>query len=1233
MELVPKREIEALDFLKNHPQYDGRGVTVAIFDTGVDPGAPGLQTTSYGKPKLVDIVDCTGDGDVDVSMVKELETDGTLIGLSGRKLTLGKWTNPTGKYRIGLKRTYGGFFPTDLVDRLREERKRKFDIQQRIAKTEIQREIEATSSAAEPQKSSPEFKKTKKDLELRLESLGDLEKSYEDPGPIYDCVVFHDGTHFRAVVDTTETGDLTEAKVLTDFDVEHEFATFSEVDLLNFGVHFYDEGKTLSIVVHSGSHGTHVAGITGAFLGENHPDNGVAPGCQMVSIKIGDQRVKHEETVPAMIRGLSYVIRHKVDLINMSFGEGVTRPNVGRFVDLARAVVHKHDVIFVSSAGNSGPALTTVGSPGGTTAGLLGVGAYVSHEMMGALYSLRESHGNYLNEWMYSWSSRGPTADGDIGVSIVAPGGAITCIPNSNLKKNQLMNGTSMASPNAVGGIALVLSGLKAEGIRYRPASVQRALENSARNVEGVETFALGSGLIQVNKAFDYHVKNTGDVDIRYDVTCSGNRGIYLRNFEESEKPSEFSVNVRAVFHESVANREKITYEKRVTLKSTQPWIDVPKFLALSGEKAFPVRIDPSRLQVSRVHFGYILGFDESSPNSGPLFKFPVTVIRPLPIPSRSENVGDGFSVSLGEMTFKSGHIERRFVKVPEFATSVDIRVKAFNVDANRMFMIHALQLIPHRDFRDYNMEKMISVGNNDEETFSCKVVGGFTIEITLAQFWSNTGTASVKVDVDFHGVKADCSAVNLNGNELMARVDLRSGLRPEKLALAGNLTKWWQYYRPASATVRPLFRERDELPDGKQISELLLTYNFKIDESCEIDVSVPVISATLYDGAVDGQLLQVLDSNKRVIGWGDAWPSHYVFKVGKGDYTVRLQLRHDSLDVLDLWKEIPVGIERKLTKQVPLKFYPDANSAITDGTKFDAGKKLKFDDRVPLYVRVDESALPKELKAGDQLKGTITLQKNTEVEFTYGAPTVKSASSTGSSAPENPDEESLTESEKMENSIWKAKLDHLTKLVDKKKLAEFEKLVEEYSEKKTDNLQLLQLRLKAIEASESGEQKWRQLRDIADEIAKKIDAAQLSQHFGVRLDPDDVAANRVRKDFEKQKEALVDAIYKKGTALVASNADKEELENTMKELKKWIDVDDLKYLELNVTFQRQKNLLGHSLKTLKKHLEASSHSDPVKQKLLDKQVEIVKELGWEHWTQYLQAWKLIRYPPQLPPF
>jgi hypothetical protein len=55
--LMPKKEIGVDKFLSQHPSYDGRGVTIAIFDSGIDPAAAGLQITSDGKSKIVDVLD------------------------------------------------------------------------------------------------------------------------------------------------------------------------------------------------------------------------------------------------------------------------------------------------------------------------------------------------------------------------------------------------------------------------------------------------------------------------------------------------------------------------------------------------------------------------------------------------------------------------------------------------------------------------------------------------------------------------------------------------------------------------------------------------------------------------------------------------------------------------------------------------------------------------------------------------------------------------------------------------------------------------------------------------------------------------------------------------------------------------------------------------------------------------------------------------------------------------
>ncbi|KAH1228607.1 Tripeptidyl-peptidase 2 [Glycine max] len=91
---------------------------------------------------------------------------------------------------------------------------------------------------------------------------------------------------------------------------------------------------------------------------------------------------------------------HNCDLINMSYVEATLLSDYGRFVDLVNEEVNKHRLIFVSSVGNSGPRLSTIGAPGGTSSSIIGVGAYVSPAMVVGAHCVVEPPSDELE---YTW--------------------------------------------------------------------------------------------------------------------------------------------------------------------------------------------------------------------------------------------------------------------------------------------------------------------------------------------------------------------------------------------------------------------------------------------------------------------------------------------------------------------------------------------------------------------------------------------------------------------------------------------------------------------------------------------------------------------------------------------------------------------------------------------------------------------------------------------------------------
>jgi len=1231
--LLPKTETGAMRFLEQHSEYDGRGVIVAIFDTGVDPGAPGMSRTTEGKPKVIDMIDGTGSGDVETSTVREAR-DGVLLGRTGRSLSVDpRWKNPTGKFHVGLKRGYDLFpdgSPFELVPRMKRERRKEFHRAQRQAEAALRQQIiEWDAANAKP---DAEQKRERAELAARLEQLQAAAKSYDDPGPVYDCVVFHDGQTWRAVIDTDEDGDLAEEKLLTNFRDETEFGTFGGSVLMHFAVNIYDDGNLLSVVTDCGAHGTHVAGIVAGHFPDQPELNGIAPGAQIVSVKIGDTRLGSMETGPGLVRGLSAVLRNKCDLVNMSYGEATSTPDRGRLVELFSELVVEEGVIFVASAGNEGPALSTVGAPGGTTSALIGVGAYLSPSMMAAEYALRDE----LPELPYTWTSRGPTTDGDRGVNLFAPGGAISPVPNWMLRRNLRMNGTSMASPNACGCTALLLSGLKATNTPYSPFSVRRAMQNTSRVVTTGDVFSQGSGLIQVDRAFEHlleHAHAPGE-RLQFDVrlpAIENARGIYLREAHATTSPLLTRVRVRPVYPENADDREKLNLELRLELQTTADWVQSGQHLLLGhGNNEFEVRVDPTGLAPG-VHFAELNAIDVSNPDRGPVFRVPVTVVRSVELQSSER------PVLKERFEFQSAAVVRRFVDVPAGATWADLSLRLDDSgNEPRRFIAHAVQLIEGESVEAAQFNGRLSLEPGREVVRSFPVTPQQRLELCLAQYWSSLGNSVVDGRLTFRGLAPSQPEVELSQVHRYVPVTVRSTLGAERIAPQATLTTRRTILPPKTVVLKPLAAERDRLRDGSRVYELELTYEFEQSRTGKVTPRFS-LDNLLYDAPFTTHLWSIYDAGGQRIVTDDMYPEAVTLR--KGLHRLKHLVRHADPARLEALKRTTLALDRPLEKPIALSLYSSRATAAAEGPKF--SERLLSPGESARVIVAAPTKLPVAVTDGGILLGTISYgKKQPELSGATGRPggfpvryVVSSASKPSSTDKPAGDDDDPSD----EDALIDFKVSHLRTIPFERERDRFEALLAEILSKRPDHLPALVAKLKSLDNEKYRKQRLGDVIEAADAVLAAIDQDELRKLLSTRIDPGDEDAAKKRKIHEKLRDTLTDVLYRKGRALgymelpdvVAERPIDDpaqhdrDFEANFAELRSWVDTRDHKFFLLQVRRDRRNGRHGTALALLNRHIPNSKPN----YWHFKKRRDIYRELEWRHLAEYEARWLLIRFP------
>lgn len=577
--------IGAKAFRNAHPDWDGRGVAIAILDTGVDMGVEGLRVTSEGKVKVVEARDFTGEAVVECHVPSVEKKDGRLV-----------W-RVNSYWILGLERH--GLLDANVYIGFLEETK------------------------------------------ITNPNIRDLNNNRRMDDR-FGVVVFQDkDSIWKAIVDQRGDGDVSDDPVIPSYSIGHKHISFLGDDptspLISVAIHIVaekDGPKKVEFHIPSGSHGTHVAGIAGGYkiAGQDGFD-GVAPGSVILSLKIGNNRLAGGATVTeSMKRAIEFAGRWATQhgmpvVINISYGisseiEGFHA--IDTFIE--KFVEENPHVVIVTSAGNSGPGLSTIGSPSGSLFAL-SVGAGYS-EATG-----RDVFGATTRGFkLFHFSSRG----GELAKpDLVAPGIASSTVPY--WERQDVMRGTSMASPQIAGAVALVLSAIR--DARWNSGMVMRAFRASSIPINQYTRLDVGGGLCSVERAYKTLkeiINDTGaqrliDIEIKTLVPNQPQgfgRSPYFRTlgFAPEEKQPH-KVTIRPRFIASATDKEKAEFFRTFDLTTDQSWLHIPnKRLAIRGNKEvdFYLWVDKTKINKPGVYVATVSGVSKSL-----RFDFPVTVIKP----------------------------------------------------------------------------------------------------------------------------------------------------------------------------------------------------------------------------------------------------------------------------------------------------------------------------------------------------------------------------------------------------------------------------------------------------------------------------------------------------------------------------------------------------------------------------------------------------------------------------
>ncbi|QRN86790.1 S-layer homology domain-containing protein [Clostridia bacterium] len=647
--------------------YQGQGEIIAIIDSGIDPGLSSLTNTPDGDKKLIGFYDVTEEGKI-TGIGAVAKTD-RYVSIEGKQYDL------QGTY------TLSGRLPYAILD----ESVLKIDL----------------------------------DVNGRInDQLLVLFADSEEKG-VYDTLY----------IDTDHDFRFSDEKSMTEYTADQEWYNLSKNDAGDFNVivsEIQADGSEATLGFDANGHGTAMA----CAASGNGKVMGTAPASKLLVIKAFNRLGQ------AQWRDLEEAIRLAVEkgatVVNLSMGyqDSITSGN-NSLTYLAQIYSERYGVVFVGAAGNLGPGIHTVATPGNGES-VLGVSGYLPKQFANEILGLP-----LTKDVIWSTSSNGPRDDGYVGIDVSAPAIGVLPTPEWDSSSYKLVEGTSVASALASGVVASFLSQDGKVDRNVKESAMIDIVRDSAK-IADFEIYQSGNGILDYG-SLDKWSQPSADLSITtWNKELGVGLGLYGRDYTPGSLP---------IYVEQSGDTKKILY-----WQSDKDWVKPKASLMVMPKEG--IRTLPLEFDVPEKPGIYYASLTVSVlPELSEVKKLYVSAIVPYVM---QQGKSELMELEI-EPRIDPGEIERIFIKVEEGSSNLQATINPHRKDIEYWFFDPAGRVMAQNTL-DGSTIGTVHLENPVSGVWEIVVVGGLensllsdstaNVNLNFSSLQGDTGSKPATYDV-----------------------------------------------------------------------------------------------------------------------------------------------------------------------------------------------------------------------------------------------------------------------------------------------------------------------------------------------------------------------------------------------------------------------------------------------------------------------------------------------------